>query len=372
MPGVAIWDLPKGLSSAPVLVTGMGEDFNVKFVGGFVGVQQDPVTLAISPQIGYAVVFDPDLPLPSTGFLEENFPVPTESLPKPATAPTCLDMQQNGVEDGIDCQNADAVTGVRQLCPLCGCVSLWGTGNALLDGSSFIKSHPYYPYYAVYQQETTIAGASLTLRISSYEHVDQWVLYFLQDGVETALFVSQYKGINQIHGMYTALPQTGVTLRDEAGKAITRLQVNHQCNAFNNRTMIDAAIIPQCVVVVRDELVMPSNLAGGQTAVDYRPVYQRYMLVNNLNTAEYGLYYGQFFFHSALICFVGLRIVDHSGFVLPLDVSGEGLDEFSVWLIHIDGGGWCTFSRLLSRRNERPRGHSNLHAAGAYQQLVRG
>ena len=46
---------PSGLSQAPFTWKYMGTDFDMKFTAGFVGVSQDPTTLAVRPAIGWAV-----------------------------------------------------------------------------------------------------------------------------------------------------------------------------------------------------------------------------------------------------------------------------------------------------------------------------
>ena len=45
-----------GLSSAPFVWAYHDTKFKMRFVSGFIGVQQDPDTLALSPQIGWAIV----------------------------------------------------------------------------------------------------------------------------------------------------------------------------------------------------------------------------------------------------------------------------------------------------------------------------
>ena len=58
--GPELDQLPSGLASAPVRVVDLrtGEATRVRFVGGPMGVLQDPSTLALEPDVGWAVVHD--------------------------------------------------------------------------------------------------------------------------------------------------------------------------------------------------------------------------------------------------------------------------------------------------------------------------
>ncbi|MFO0949870.1 MAG: DUF4419 domain-containing protein [Isosphaeraceae bacterium] len=47
--------LPSGLSRAPFVLNYLGRPYPMEFLGGFVGVAQNPVTLALRPEIGWAV-----------------------------------------------------------------------------------------------------------------------------------------------------------------------------------------------------------------------------------------------------------------------------------------------------------------------------
>jgi hypothetical protein len=60
----AIDRFPCGLARVPLLWQYASRQFTMHLVGGFVGVFQEPETLCLRPQIGWAVVDDPD---PSTG-----------------------------------------------------------------------------------------------------------------------------------------------------------------------------------------------------------------------------------------------------------------------------------------------------------------
>jgi hypothetical protein len=53
--GPRIFDLPVGLSKAPFCWHFLKQDFDMEFLGGFVGVSQDKETLAVKPEIGWAV-----------------------------------------------------------------------------------------------------------------------------------------------------------------------------------------------------------------------------------------------------------------------------------------------------------------------------
>jgi hypothetical protein len=48
-------DFPGGLARAPFVWEYLTDAFNMEFLGGFVGVAQDPATLALRPEIGWAV-----------------------------------------------------------------------------------------------------------------------------------------------------------------------------------------------------------------------------------------------------------------------------------------------------------------------------
>jgi hypothetical protein len=56
MPG-----LPGGLSKAPFRWELPGRDVEMEFLGGFIGVAQDCETLALCPEIGWAVRESPGL-----------------------------------------------------------------------------------------------------------------------------------------------------------------------------------------------------------------------------------------------------------------------------------------------------------------------
>jgi hypothetical protein len=53
--GARLEDLPAGLSQVPFLWKYLGTNLPMQFVGGFVGVAQDDITLAVRPAIGWAV-----------------------------------------------------------------------------------------------------------------------------------------------------------------------------------------------------------------------------------------------------------------------------------------------------------------------------
>jgi hypothetical protein len=53
--GPRLADLPSGLSKAPFRWNYLDRSFDMEFLGGFVGVAQDPETLAVRPEIGWAV-----------------------------------------------------------------------------------------------------------------------------------------------------------------------------------------------------------------------------------------------------------------------------------------------------------------------------
>ena len=53
--GPTIESLPGGLSKAPFRWEYLDRTFDMEFLGGFVGVAQDQETLALRPEIGWAV-----------------------------------------------------------------------------------------------------------------------------------------------------------------------------------------------------------------------------------------------------------------------------------------------------------------------------
>jgi hypothetical protein len=53
--GTRLADLPSGLSKAPFRWNFLDRSFDMEFLGGFVGVAQDPETLTLRPEIGWAV-----------------------------------------------------------------------------------------------------------------------------------------------------------------------------------------------------------------------------------------------------------------------------------------------------------------------------
>src|SRR5262249_35748105 len=53
--GPTIESLPGGLSKAPFRWEYLDKTFDMEFLGGFVGVAQDPETLTLRPEIGWAV-----------------------------------------------------------------------------------------------------------------------------------------------------------------------------------------------------------------------------------------------------------------------------------------------------------------------------
>ena len=53
--GPSIESLPGGLSCAPFRWEYLDKSFAMEFLGGFVGVAQDGETLALRPEIGWAV-----------------------------------------------------------------------------------------------------------------------------------------------------------------------------------------------------------------------------------------------------------------------------------------------------------------------------
>jgi hypothetical protein len=53
--GPTVADLPSGLSKAPFRWNYLGRFFDMELLGGFVGVAQNPETLAVRPEIGWVV-----------------------------------------------------------------------------------------------------------------------------------------------------------------------------------------------------------------------------------------------------------------------------------------------------------------------------
>jgi uncharacterized protein DUF4419 len=53
--GPRLADFPNGLSKAPFRWNCLDRTFDMEFLGGFVGVAQDQETLALRPEIGWAV-----------------------------------------------------------------------------------------------------------------------------------------------------------------------------------------------------------------------------------------------------------------------------------------------------------------------------
>ena len=53
--GPRLADLPSGMSKAPFRWAYLDRSFDMEFLGGFVGVAQDEETLALRPEIGWAV-----------------------------------------------------------------------------------------------------------------------------------------------------------------------------------------------------------------------------------------------------------------------------------------------------------------------------
>lgn len=58
--GANIHAMPKGLSCAPFVWHYHGKEFSMKFIAGFMGVEQDPDTLALRPGIGWVVAEQTD------------------------------------------------------------------------------------------------------------------------------------------------------------------------------------------------------------------------------------------------------------------------------------------------------------------------
>ena len=48
-------DFPSGLARAPFAWNYLRREYPMEFLGGFVGVRQDPETLRLRPEIGWAV-----------------------------------------------------------------------------------------------------------------------------------------------------------------------------------------------------------------------------------------------------------------------------------------------------------------------------
>ena len=53
--GAAVAAIPAGMRTAPFQWMHLGRSYPMEFLGGFVGLSQDPETLAIRPAIGWAV-----------------------------------------------------------------------------------------------------------------------------------------------------------------------------------------------------------------------------------------------------------------------------------------------------------------------------
>jgi hypothetical protein len=53
--GPRLAGLPSGVSKAPFRWDHLNRSFNMEFLGGFVGIAQDHETLALRPEIGWAV-----------------------------------------------------------------------------------------------------------------------------------------------------------------------------------------------------------------------------------------------------------------------------------------------------------------------------
>lgn len=52
--------VPPGLSSTPFVWKDFNTDYNMQFYAGFMAVSQNPETLALRPEIGWAVAEDSD------------------------------------------------------------------------------------------------------------------------------------------------------------------------------------------------------------------------------------------------------------------------------------------------------------------------
>ena len=59
--GATTDSLPPGVTTTPFVWEYLGQDFEMHFYAGFIGVSQDPVTLSIHPEIGWAIVADEEL-----------------------------------------------------------------------------------------------------------------------------------------------------------------------------------------------------------------------------------------------------------------------------------------------------------------------
>jgi hypothetical protein len=55
MKGFSVDSFPSGLSNAPFHWDYLDRNFEMEFLGGFVGVAQDQETLTLRPEIGWAV-----------------------------------------------------------------------------------------------------------------------------------------------------------------------------------------------------------------------------------------------------------------------------------------------------------------------------
>jgi hypothetical protein len=126
-------EIPNGFASAPVRVDGeIPEELHLRFFGGFAGTTQDPKTLALSPAITYAVVFDPAHPLPNdlTPYPEASETV-HDAVVTGGVPDSCFDGIMNGDEGGVDCEGSR--------CPFqCGeqCVAFSSAGTSFATGHS--------------------------------------------------------------------------------------------------------------------------------------------------------------------------------------------------------------------------------------------
>ena len=59
--GATTDSLPPGVTTTPFVWEYLGQDFEMHFYAGFIGASQDPVTLSIHPEIGWAIVADEEL-----------------------------------------------------------------------------------------------------------------------------------------------------------------------------------------------------------------------------------------------------------------------------------------------------------------------
>jgi hypothetical protein len=59
--GPGLGAIPSSLASAPVVLTDVrdGSEHPLRFVGGLFGVVQEPSTLALAPEFGWAIVHEP-------------------------------------------------------------------------------------------------------------------------------------------------------------------------------------------------------------------------------------------------------------------------------------------------------------------------